>query len=168
MFKLFNRYDQTPGGVNVAATEVKQRLDRGDTITLLDVREQWEYDTARINGAKLIPMRELETRKTELNPNDEIVVYCHMGVRSLKAIHYLQQHGFTNLKNLSGGSAAGRGARGPGRRPLRGAVQRGRRRARHRQRLPPRRRTAGSGPARRPMRRGRHVLLARLRPSRPP
>ena len=106
MFNLFNRYDQTPGGVNVAATEVKQRLDRGDTITLLDVREQWEYDTARINGAKLIPMRELETRKAELNPNDEIVVYCHMGVRSLKAIHYLKQHGFTNLKNLSGGIEA--------------------------------------------------------------
>jgi adenylyltransferase/sulfurtransferase len=106
MFNLFNRYDQTPGGVNVAATEVKQRLDRGDKITLLDVREQWEYDTARINGAKLIPMRELETRKAELNANDEIVVYCHMGVRSLKAIHYLQQHGFTNLKNLSGGIEA--------------------------------------------------------------
>ena len=106
MFNLFNRYDQTPGGVNVAATEVKQRLDRGDKITLLDVREQWEYDTARIDGAKLIPMRELETRKAELNPNDEIVVYCHMGVRSLKAIHYLQQHGFTNLKNLSGGIEA--------------------------------------------------------------
>jgi adenylyltransferase/sulfurtransferase len=106
MFKLFNRYDQTPGGVNVAATEVKQRLDRGDKITLLDVREPWEWDTARIDGAKLIPMRELETRKAELNPNDEIVVYCHMGVRSLKAIHYLQQHGFTNLKNLSGGIEA--------------------------------------------------------------
>ena len=51
-------------------------------------------------------MRELETRKAELNPNDEIVVYCHMGVRSLKAIHYLPQHGFTNLKNLSGGIEA--------------------------------------------------------------
>ncbi|MEO6667398.1 MAG: rhodanese-like domain-containing protein, partial [Nitrospiria bacterium] len=84
MFGMFNRYDQTPGGLNVAATEVKQRLDRGDKITLLDVREQWEYDTARIQGAKLIPMRELETRKAELNPTDEIIVYCHMGVRSLK------------------------------------------------------------------------------------
>ncbi len=106
MFKLFNRYDQTPGGVNVAATEVKQRLDRGDKVTLLDVREPWEWDTARIEGAKLIPLRELETRRAELNSHDEIVVYCHMGVRSLKAIQYLQQHGFTNLKNLSGGIEA--------------------------------------------------------------
>lgn len=106
MFGIFNRYDQTPGGINVAATEVKQRLDRGEKITLLDVREPWEYDTARIPGAKLIPLKELETRKSELNPEDEIVVYCHMGVRSLKAIYWLQQQGFSNLKNLSGGIEA--------------------------------------------------------------
>ena len=79
MFKLFNRYDQTPGGVNVAAPEIKERLDRGDKITLLDVREPWEWDTARIDGAKLIPLRELETRKAELSADDEIVVYCHWG-----------------------------------------------------------------------------------------
>lgn len=106
MFGIFNRYDQTPGGINVAATEVKQRLDRGDKITLLDVREQWEYDTARIPGAKLIPLKDLEARKSELNPEDEIVVYCHMGVRSLKAIYWLQQQGFSKLKNLSGGIEA--------------------------------------------------------------
>jgi adenylyltransferase/sulfurtransferase len=106
MFNVFNRYDQTPGGVNVAGTEVKQRLDQGEKVVLLDVREQWEWDIARIEGAKLIPLRELETRKAELNQNDEIVVYCHMGVRSLKALHYLQQHGFTKLKNLSGGIEA--------------------------------------------------------------
>jgi len=106
MFNIFNKYDQTPGGINVAGTEVKQRLDCGEKIMLLDVREQWEYDLARIEGAKLIPMQELETRKSELNPNDEIVVYCHMGVRSQKAIFYLQQHGFTKLKNLSGGIEA--------------------------------------------------------------
>ena len=103
MFNLFNRYDQTPGGVNVAGTEVKQRLDRGDKITLVDVREQWEWDLARIEGATLIPLRELESRASELNQDDEIVIYCHMGVRSLKAVFYLQQRGFTNLKNLSGG-----------------------------------------------------------------
>ncbi|MEW6684258.1 MAG: rhodanese-like domain-containing protein [Nitrospirota bacterium] len=106
MFNVFNRYDQTPGGVNVAGTELKQRLDRGDNIVLVDVREQWEWDIARIDGAKLIPLKELETRKSELNPQDEIVIYCHMGVRSLKALFYLQQQGFTNLKNLSGGIEA--------------------------------------------------------------
>ena len=106
MFNIFNRYDQTPGGVNIAGTDVKQRLDRGDKIVFLDVREQWEWDIARIEGAKLIPLKELEARKSELNPNDEIVVYCHMGVRSLKALHYLQQHGFANLKHLSGGIEA--------------------------------------------------------------
>jgi adenylyltransferase/sulfurtransferase len=106
MFGMFNRYDQTPGGVNVAATEIKQRLDRGEKVTWLDVREQWEYDLARIEGAKLIPLRELETRRSELNPDDEIIVYCHMGVRSLKAIECLNRHGFTKLKNLSGGIEA--------------------------------------------------------------
>jgi adenylyltransferase/sulfurtransferase len=72
----------------------------------VDVREPWEWDIARIDGATLIPLRELETRKSELNPQDEIVLYCHMGVRSLKALFYLQRHGFTNLKNLSGGIEA--------------------------------------------------------------
>jgi len=106
MFNVFNRFDQTPGGVNVAGPEVKQRLDRGEKVVLLDVREQWEWDIARIDGATLIPLGQLETRKAELNPQDEIVIYCHMGVRSLKALHYLQHHGFTNLKNLSGGIEA--------------------------------------------------------------
>jgi len=106
MFSVFNRYDQTPGGVNMAGAELKQRLDRGEKVVLVDVREQWEWDIARIEGATLIPLRELETRKSELNPTDDIVVYCHMGVRSLKAVFYLQQQGFTNLKNLSGGIEA--------------------------------------------------------------
>jgi adenylyltransferase/sulfurtransferase len=106
MFNIFNRYDQTPGGVNVVGTDLKQRLDRGDKIVLVDVREQWEWDIARIEGATLIPLRALETRKVELNPHDEIVLYCHMGVRSLKALFYLRQQGFTNLKNLSGGIEA--------------------------------------------------------------
>jgi len=106
MFNLFNRYDQTPGGINVAGTEVKQRLDRGEKITLLDVREQWEYDLARIEGATLIPLAQLETRKAELSPDDEIVIYCHMGVRSQRALFYLQYHGFTKLKSLSGGIEA--------------------------------------------------------------
>lgn len=103
MFKFLNRYDQTPGGENIACKEFKEKLDRGDKITILDVRESWEYDTAKIAGSKLIPLAELEKRKGELNPEEEIVVHCHKGVRSLKAVRLLRQHGFAKARSLSGG-----------------------------------------------------------------
>ncbi|MBI2069047.1 MAG: rhodanese-like domain-containing protein [Elusimicrobia bacterium] len=106
MIPLFNRYDQTPGEENVAAREIKSRLDNGERVNLLDVREPWEYETAKIEGAKLIPLAELDQRKTELDPNTELIVYCHKGVRGLKAVRHLKNCGFTNTKNLSGGIEA--------------------------------------------------------------
>lgn len=108
MLSFFNRYDQTPGGVNVAGKDLKARLDKGEKITLLDVREQWEYDTAKIEAANLIliPLGELQDRFSELNPENEIVAYCHGGVRSLKAVNFLKTKGFQKIFNLSGGIAA--------------------------------------------------------------
>ena len=72
---------------------------------LLDVREPVEYEIARIEGAKLIPLTELPQRIDELEEyrHGTIVIYCHHGIRSLKAVDYLQSRGFSSLKNLKGG-----------------------------------------------------------------
>jgi rhodanese-related sulfurtransferase len=70
---------------------------------LLDVREPWEYDLARIDGSENVPMGEIPARFEELDKTRSTVVICHHGVRSLQVVAFLQHHGFTNLHNLSGG-----------------------------------------------------------------
>jgi molybdopterin/thiamine biosynthesis adenylyltransferase/rhodanese-related sulfurtransferase len=78
------------------------RMGSGE-IRLVDVREPHEWEIARIEGAKLLPLGELSGRMHELSTADEIVLYCKMGGRSRKALEQLRQAGFTKLKNLSGG-----------------------------------------------------------------
>ncbi|VAW78950.1 Sulfur carrier protein adenylyltransferase ThiF [hydrothermal vent metagenome] len=73
---------------------------------LLDVREPWEYDKARLDGSTLIPMRQIGERMSDLNSHDEIVVICHHGVRSRVVCQYLESSGFSNVINLAGGVAA--------------------------------------------------------------
>ncbi len=70
---------------------------------LLDVREPWEFDICNIEGSLNIPMGEIPQRQHEFDPDEEIVVICHHGIRSMKVIWYLQQNGFTSLVNLDGG-----------------------------------------------------------------
>ena len=94
----------TPGVIEVG--EVKQKLDRGDDFLLIDVREPYEYQIARIPGAKLIPLGELPKHLNELDPDAEIVMHCKSGVRSQKAVDLLKQNGFTNVRNLTGGILA--------------------------------------------------------------
>jgi rhodanese-related sulfurtransferase len=94
-----------PLPIEVDVTTVKQLLDSGDDFTLLDCREPSEYETARIDGAKLIPMREIPGRLAELEPlrNSRIVVHCHHGGRSLRVTHWLREQGFPNVQNMTGG-----------------------------------------------------------------
>jgi len=88
----------------ITPTELKGRLDRNDRPLLLDVRQDWETKLCRLENAVHIPIEEIELRTEELNPDDEIVVYCHQGVRSAAVAAYLrEQHGFKNVKNLAGG-----------------------------------------------------------------
>jgi len=82
---------------------LKTRLDRNDRPFLLDVRQDWETRLCRLENAVHIPIEEIEVRTEELNPEDEIVVYCHQGVRSAAVGEYLRQLGFKNVKNLAGG-----------------------------------------------------------------
>lgn len=76
-------------------------------VTLVDVREPEEYAESRIEGCKLIPLGEITTRgPRELNPADEIVIYCAHGVRSIHALMALQKLGFEKLRSLHGGIVA--------------------------------------------------------------
>lgn len=91
----------------ITATELKARLDAGDDIQLIDVRQPDEYAFAKIEGAKLIPLGEVLSRMSEIDASRETVIHCKMGGRSARAIQALQQHGFAGkLSNLVGGITA--------------------------------------------------------------
>ena len=91
----------------ITATELKQRMDAGDDIQLIDVRQPDENAFAKIPGAKLIPLGDIIKRMDEIDPNRETIVHCKMGGRSAKAIEVLQRAGFKGeLKNMKGGITA--------------------------------------------------------------
>jgi len=87
----------------ITVRDLKDRLDKGEKIFLLDVREPHEYSMAKIEGSTLIPLGTLPTSLDQLNPSDEIVALCHRGMRSADAVGFLLQQGFSNVKNLIGG-----------------------------------------------------------------
>jgi sulfur-carrier protein adenylyltransferase/sulfurtransferase len=87
----------------ITAPELKQRLDRGDALKIVDVREPNEYQINRIPGSVLIPLGDVPQRYKELDPSDEIVVHCKMGGRSAKAADFLRSVGFKRVLNLKGG-----------------------------------------------------------------
>ena len=88
----------------MTATELKQRLDNGDDIQIIDVREDKEVVIGRIPNSKHIPLAQVLNRMDEIDPNRETVVHCKMGGRSARAIDALQRSGFKGkLINLRGG-----------------------------------------------------------------
>ena len=97
------REDSEEDNVEINIDQFKEMRDNGDDFVLVDVREYHEYDIANIEGSVLIPLGEVADRLDELNPDDEIVVHCHHGGRSMKATQYLIDQGFKNVKNLAGG-----------------------------------------------------------------
>ncbi|HSK64749.1 MAG TPA: rhodanese-like domain-containing protein [Pyrinomonadaceae bacterium] len=88
----------------ITATELKQRLDQGDDLQIIDVREDYEVAVARLPNAVHVPLAQVLSRINEIDPNRETVVFCKMGGRSARAIEALQRSGFTGkLINLKGG-----------------------------------------------------------------
>jgi rhodanese-related sulfurtransferase len=87
----------------ITPQELKARLDRNERPLLLDVRQDWETRLCRLENAVHIPIEEIEVRTDELSPEDEIVVYCHQGVRSAAVAEYLRSLGFKQVTNLVGG-----------------------------------------------------------------
>jgi len=94
-----------PTSGDIQVEELKRRLDKGDDIFVLDVREPHEYQICNINGY-LIPLGDLPKRVSELDSSKEIVAHCRSGVRSAKAVDFLKQAGFKKVHNLAGGILA--------------------------------------------------------------
>ncbi len=87
---------------SINVQDLKRKIDAGEKFLLIDVREPFEYEIARIDGAKLIPLREIAQRADDLR-DEEIVVHCHSGMRSAQAVELLRKAGLTNVSNLEGG-----------------------------------------------------------------
>jgi adenylyltransferase/sulfurtransferase len=89
--------------LEITPAAVKARLDSGEKLVLIDVREPWEYQLCRIEGATLIPLGTLAASLQTLPDVDELVCYCHHGMRSLDAATWLRFQGIEKAKSLAGG-----------------------------------------------------------------
>ena len=87
----------------ITPQEVTQRQERNEALTILDVREPWERQTASIGGSLHIPLGDIPSRLPELDPEQHILVYCHHGVRSLSVTDWLRKQGFEKVQSISGG-----------------------------------------------------------------
>jgi adenylyltransferase/sulfurtransferase len=90
------------GDAEISVKELRRRMDNGERIALLDVREPHEYKICNLGG-QLIPLRELGKKALGLDPLREMIVYCHHGIRSNAAVMMLKRSGFRKVKNLTGG-----------------------------------------------------------------
>ena len=88
-------------GLSVQA--IKARLDAGESLLLVDIREPYELMISHLDGAQAIPMSEIQDRYTEIPRDRPVVIFCHHGVRSVRVIEALQEIGYTNLINMQGG-----------------------------------------------------------------
>jgi adenylyltransferase/sulfurtransferase len=102
-------HDYNTGGctmnndITITPRELQKMIQTDAPLTLVDVREPDEHAVCKIMGAQLIPLRQIPARVSELDKNKLIVLHCHHGRRSLMALQFLQEEGFTQLKNLEGG-----------------------------------------------------------------
>lgn len=89
---------------DIQADELRSRIEKGEKLNIIDVREGWEYEEKNI-GAQLIPLNTLPMRVKELEnlKDEEVIVHCKSGRRSGQAKKYLEQQGFTKVRNLEGG-----------------------------------------------------------------
>jgi adenylyltransferase/sulfurtransferase len=86
----------------IRVEELKKKLEAGENLFLLDVRDEYEYEISNIGG-RLIPLAELSRRINELDANQKIITVCKMGPRGAKAVQVLNKAGFTQVWNLTGG-----------------------------------------------------------------
>lgn len=95
--------EKKPKVEEITVEEFSHIKENKADVVLIDVREPHEYEICNIEGSTLIPLGELKDRTDELDPQDEIVVHCHHGGRSMKAATFLTEQGFSKVKNLKGG-----------------------------------------------------------------
>jgi len=89
--------------LEITPAELKTRLNSGEKLVLVDVREPWEQEICRIEGARLVPLGALAANVNTLPDVDEVICYCHHGMRSLDAAAWLRFQGFEKAKSLAGG-----------------------------------------------------------------
>ena len=90
--------------MEITPQEVKRRLDTGEKLRMIDVREVFEFQQARIDGAELIPMRSVPQALSSLESEERpIIVFCHHGMRSLQVVSWLREHGVENCTSMAGG-----------------------------------------------------------------
>ncbi|MGH9686798.1 MAG: rhodanese-like domain-containing protein [Candidatus Acidiferrales bacterium] len=89
--------------IEIGPREVQRMLSSGDEILLVDVREPWEHETARIEGSVLIPLREIPGNVSRLAGPTPLVLYCHHGIRSLDAAAWLRSQGNNAARSMNGG-----------------------------------------------------------------
>jgi len=98
--------ERKPVSIEVSAGDVKRRLDSGARAVLVDVREPWEWDICRIEGARLVPLSTLPDAMDTLPRDADLIVYCHRGSRSLQAAVFLRGEGFERAVSMAGGVSA--------------------------------------------------------------
>ena len=89
--------------IQIAPQELKQKLDQSAKLVLVDVREPWETQLGTINGAKLVPLNTLPANMELFLNSEEVVIYCHHGMRSLNAAAWLRSQGVDGARSLTGG-----------------------------------------------------------------
>ena len=89
----------------ISVQELKEKIDKGEDFQLIDVREDFEYETSNLGG-KLIPLGGILIESDKIAKDKDVVIMCRSGKRSAMAIQQLEQQGFTNLYNLYGGILA--------------------------------------------------------------
>jgi rhodanese-related sulfurtransferase len=95
--------DDLFANIEISPREVKSMLERGDKFLFVDVREKWEFETSWIEGAVLVPMREVPSNLAKFEEADNIVLFCHHGIRSLDAAAWLRSQDVTGAKSMAGG-----------------------------------------------------------------
>ena len=89
--------------IEITPLEVKELLSRGDKVLFVDVREQWEHDAAHLAGSVLIPLREIPSNLQRIENSEQVVIFCHHGMRSLDAAAWLRSQGVEGARSMTGG-----------------------------------------------------------------
>jgi rhodanese-related sulfurtransferase len=87
----------------LSPAEANKILGEQEDVRLIDVREKWEYETAKIDNSELMPLSEFQNHIPKLKPEDNLIIVCHHGNRSFTVSSFLVQNGFKNVSNLDGG-----------------------------------------------------------------
>lgn len=95
--------DDPFASIEITPGEVKSMMERGEKVLLVDVREKWEFETSWIDGAVLVPMREIPSNLAKFEEADNIVLFCHHGIRSLDAAAWLRSQEIPGAKSMAGG-----------------------------------------------------------------